>query len=280
MASDKTQTLKVCHLYPNEMNTYADRGNIAVLKRRLEWRGFNFALEEFEIGDALTDATEFDLFYMGGGQDINQIQVAKDLAETKAQALHDALLGKADTPHSIPPVGLFVCGGYQLAGHFYNIYDQQLRGIGVLGVHTIQNESHHNQRLTGTIKIKTELPTSTSQSSQNIPLEIVGYENHAGRTQIIDMSLADEEHTEYKESASKSFGEVLVGHGNNGADGTEGAITARTIGTYIHGPLLPKNPELADLLIAWGLEHRYGAKAQELASLNNSFAEVARAEIS
>ena len=246
-------TLRLCHLYPKEMNTYADRGNIIVLKGRLEWRGMKLEITELGQGEKLSAqvAKKIDLVYMGGGQDLEQAQISDDIVKLKAPALQEILLGDNKA------VGLFVCGGYQLAGHAYATSTKTLYGMGVLGITTIQSDK---KRLVGDIQITATL--------ENKELNIIGYENHAGRTHILSNS-------EHLPSASTPLGTVVSGYGNNGTDGTEGAITGRTIGTYIHGPLLPKNPALADLLISWGLEHRYGT-TPDLSPLDDSFSELAR----
>jgi hypothetical protein len=216
-------TVRVCHLYPNELNIYADRGNIAVLRRRLEWRGHALAVIEAGIGDAIPE--DADMYYLGGGQDRDQIIVAGDLAATKADVLHRAAAGGS--------VVLAVCGGYQLAGHGYTGVDgTRMPGIGLLDADTVAGVT----RLIGDVVISVDVGGT--------PLTVVGFENHAGRTSV--------------GPNSQPFGTVVFGHGNNDIDRTEGAISGRVIGTYLHGPLLPKNPQLADLLLGWALEHATG----------------------
>ena len=219
-----TPTVRLCHLYPREMNIYADRGNIAVFTRRLRRRGLDLDLRECGPGEPIP-SDGVDLLYLGGGQDRDQLAVAADLADTKAADVRALLEGGA--------AGLFVCGGYQLAGHGYRaVAGEAVPGIGVLDVTTAAGES----RLIGDIVLHSNLGPE--------PGQLVGYENHAGRTTL--------------GAGTQPLGRVTRGHGNNGADRTEGAVANRTIGTYLHGPLLPKNPWLADLLLAWALEHRYG----------------------
>ena len=219
-----TPTVRLCHLYPREMNIYADRGNIAVLAGRLRRRGLDVALHEAGPGEPVP-AGGVDLLYLGGGQDRDQLAVAADLAASKAADVRRLLDGGA--------AGLFVCGGYQLAGHDYRTAaGETVPGIGVLDVTTVAGED----RLIGDIVLRSDIGPA--------PGQLVGYENHAGRTSLGD--------------GARALGEVVKGHGNNGADRTEGALANRTIGTYLHGPLLPKNPWLADLLLGWALEHRYG----------------------
>ncbi len=219
-----TPTVRLCHLYPREMNIYADRGNIAVLAGRLRSRGLDLELHEAGPGEPIP-AGGADLLYLGGGQDRDQLAVAADLAATKAAGVRGLLNGGA--------AGLFVCGGYQLAGHSYRTArGETVEGIGVLDVTTTAGDN----RLIGDIVLRSDLGPA--------PGRLVGYENHAGRTTLAD--------------GTEALGRVVKGHGNNGRDRTEGAVADRTIGTYLHGPLLPKNPWLADLLLAWALEHRYG----------------------
>lgn len=219
-------TVRLCHLYPREMNIYADRGNIAVLGARLRRRGLDLDLHESGPGESVPPGGA-DLLYLGGGQDRDQLAVAEDLAATKATDVRRLLDGGA--------VGLFVCGGYQLAGHRYRTASgTTVDGIGVLDITTTAGAD----RLIGDIVLDSDLGPGPG------PGRLVGYENHAGRTSLGD--------------GARALGRVIKGHGNNGRDRTEGAVADRTVGTYLHGPLLPKNPWLADLLLGWALEHRYG----------------------
>jgi CobQ-like glutamine amidotransferase family enzyme len=235
-----TRAVRLCHLYPVEMSIYADRGNIAVLRQRLAWRGFELAVTEAQIGDSI-DPSAHDLYYMGGGQDRDQLAVAADLMAHKAAALRQALDDGAP--------GLFVCGGYQLAGSGYEAANGDwMDGIGVLDTETRAGDS----RLIGDLVIEAEVGGQL--------LRLVGYENHVGRTQL--------------GSGSRPLGRVVHGSGNNGEDGHEGAMSGRTIGTYLHGPLLPKNPDLADTVLEWALEHRY-SETIELEPLEDSLEQLA-----
>lgn len=221
-----TPTVRLWHLYPREMNIYADRGNIAVLTQRLRRRGLDLALHEGRPGETAPDGGA-DLVYLGGGQDRDQLNVAGDLAATKAAAVRGLTEGGA--------VGLFVCGGYQLAGHRYRTAGgEAVGGLGLLDVETAAGEG----RLIGDVVLTSDLAAGSEAG------RLVGYENHAGRTTLGE--------------GAEPLGRVVKGHGNNGRDRTEGALANRTVGTYLHGPLLPKNPWLADLLLGWALEHRYG----------------------
>jgi hypothetical protein len=211
------RTLSVCALYPDLMNIYADRGNLLMLRRRCEWRGIGFELTGVGIGDGL-DPAAADLFYVGGGQDRDQELCADDLFEHK----RDALIAAAEDG----AVVLGVCGGYQLLGHAYQPGDDELRGIGLLDVRTVRSDG---PRLIGNVAIEVDLPGSGRQV-------LAGFENHAGRTHLGGRAVP--------------LGRVLRGHGNNGSDTQEGAREGTVIGTYMHGPLLPKNAWFADWLIA------------------------------
>ena len=210
-----TATLRVCSLYPELMNIYADRGNIAVLRARCEWRGLGFELAGATVGDAI-DPKAHDLLYMGGGQDRDQALVARDMVETKRDALHAAADRGA--------VVLAVCGGYQLLGSGYQMGDETLPGVGLVDLRTVREPG---PRLIGNCAIEADLGAG--------PRVIAGFENHGGRTYLGD--------------GEQPLGRVLEGHGNNGKDGFEGVRRGNTIGTYLHGPLLPKNVWLADRLI-------------------------------
>jgi CobQ-like glutamine amidotransferase family enzyme len=212
--------LRVCSLYPELMNIYADRGNIALLRARCEWRGIGFEHAGVSLGDPL-DPDAHDLFYIGGGQDRDQIAVARDMADTKRDALH-AAAGRG-------AVVLAVCGGYQLLGHSYQLGDEQLPGVGLVDLHTVREPG---PRLIGNCAIEADLGTG--------PRVIAGFENHGGRT--------------YLGEGERPLGRVLAGHGNNGRDGFEGVHRDNVVGTYLHGPLLPKNVWLADRLIELALE--------------------------
>jgi len=212
-------TLRVCALYPELMNIYADRGNIAILRARCEWREIGFELASSSVGETF-DPAGHDLVYIGGGQDRDQVAVAADMAATKRDALHAARDRGA--------VILAVCGGYQLLGHSYQLGDRELPGVGLVDLRTIREPG---PRLIGNCAIEADLG--------NGPQTIAGFENHGGRT--------------YLGPDEQPLGRVLSGHGNNGNDGFEGVHSHNVIGTYLHGPLLPKNVWLADRLIELAL---------------------------
>ncbi|HLM08792.1 MAG TPA: hypothetical protein VK307_03720 [Thermoleophilaceae bacterium] len=211
--------LRVCSLYPELMNIYADRGNIAVLRARCEWRGLGFEHSASSLTEEL-DPDAHDLFYMGGGQDRDQAAVAQDMAATKRAALHAAAARGA--------VVLAVCGGYQLLGHWYELGGERLPGVALVDLTTVREEG---PRLIGNCAIEADLGSG--------PRVIAGFENHGGRT--------------YLGHEARPLGRVLAGHGNNGRDGFEGVLRDNVIGTYLHGPLLPKNVWLADRLIELAL---------------------------
>ena len=229
-------TLRVCALYPELMNIYADRGNIAVLRARCEWRGMGFQLGSATVGEPL-DPGAYDLFYIGGGQDRDQAAVAQDMSRGKSEALHEAAGRGAAV--------LAVCGGYQLLGHSYQMGDEELPGIGLLDLRTVREEG---PRLIGNCAIEADLGTGVRV--------IAGFENHGGRT--------------YLGAQAEPLGKVISGHGNNGRDGLEGVRSANVIGTYLHGPLLPKNVWLADRLIEMAL-------GTELEALDDELEEAAHA---
>jgi CobQ-like glutamine amidotransferase family enzyme len=219
--------IRVGHLYPDYLNIYADRGNIAVLTARAAARGHELAVEPVSLGDAVPEA---DLFYIGGGQDREQQLVTPDLA-AKASALRAAVDDGAAL--------LAVCGGYQLLGRFYRDRDgTELPGIGLLALHTMAGE----RRLIGDVLLDCAWAGQT----------LAGFENHAGRT--------------YLDAGVEPLGRVIAGYGNDGESGFEGARAGRVYGTYLHGPLLPRNPWFADRLLEEALAHLTGEE-HTLASL-------------
>jgi len=235
------ERLRVCSLYPELMNIYADRGNIAVLRARCEWRDIGFELASASLGEPVRPAAH-DLFYIGGGQDRDQVAVAHDMVETKGDALHKAAAAGA--------VVLAVCGGYQLLGTSYQLDEEELPGIGLVDLRTVREEG---SRLIGNCAIEADLGTG--------PRVIAGFENHGGRTHLGD--------------GERPLGRVLKGHGNNGRDGTEGVHRDNVIGTYLHGPLLPKNAWLADRLIELALDVELSPLDDELEEAAHRSAERA-----
>ncbi|HEY2714595.1 MAG TPA: glutamine amidotransferase [Solirubrobacterales bacterium] len=234
--------LRVCALYPDQMNIYADRGNIIFLQRRCEWRGIGFSYASAGPGEPV-DASAADLFYVGGGQDRDQKMVAADMVASKRGDLAAAVESGA--------VVLAVCGGYQLLGHSYQVKAETLPGLGLVDLETVREEG---PRLIGNVAIEVDLGPG--------PRVLAGFENHGGRTHL--------------GPGVPALGRVLSGHGNNGADGREGVRRHNLIGTYLHGPLLPKNAWLADHLIALALGRRYGARP-ELEPLPDALEDAAHA---
>ena len=234
--------LRVLSLYPEQMNIYADRGNIVFLRRRCEWRGIEFSHAGAGVGEAV-DPGAADLFYIGGGQDRDQRMVAADLVAGKREALAAAVADGAAL--------LAVCGGYQLLGHSYQLGEEKLPGLGLADLETVREPG---PRLIGNVAIEADLGGG--------PRVLAGFENHGGRT--------------YLGPGAEPLGRVLEGHGNNGRDGLEGVRRDNLIGTYLHGPLLPKNAWLADHLIGLALERRYGSRP-ELEPLDDALESAAHA---
>jgi lipid II isoglutaminyl synthase (glutamine-hydrolysing) len=220
--------LRLLALYPEQMNIYADRGNMIFLQRRSEWRGIPFRYAAVGPGEGF-DPAEHDLIYIGGGQDRDQILVAEDMLETKRDAVASAVEDGAAL--------LAVCGGYQLLGHRYELADRSVPGLGIADLQTVRESG---PRLIGNVDIEVDLGDG--------PRILAGFENHGGRTHL--------------GPTAEPLGRVLNGHGNNGRDGLEGVKRLNMIGTYLHGPLLPKNAWLADRLIAAAIERRTGARPQ------------------
>jgi hypothetical protein len=238
-SAGRSRVLRVCALYPDLMNIYADRGNLLMLERRCRWRGIDFHMHASGLAARL-DADAHDLFYLGGGQDRDQRLCAEDLLATKRDALNRAAERGA--------VVLGICGGYQLLGHSYTFGEQQIEGVGLLDLHTVRSDG---ARLIGNVAIELQL-----DAGQRV---LAGFENHGGRTSL--------------GAAQAPLGRVLRGHGNDGRSGFEGARSGNTIGTYLHGPLLPKNAWFADWLIAQAL----GIDESELSSLDDELEDQAHA---
>jgi CobQ-like glutamine amidotransferase family enzyme len=229
------QRIRVLHLYDDYLNIYADRGNIMVLKQRCAWRGITCEVHGLAPGEQFDPAT-YDLIYVGGGQDRDQRMIATRMAEDCTDALHTAV----DQGVAL----LAVCGGYQLLGaHYLDTSGTSQPGVGVFDLTTEAGSS----RLIGNVLIRADLPAVGSFVPGSV--RIAGFENHAGRT-ILGTSAVP-------------LGRVERGHGNDGQSGWEGCIRNAAVGTYLHGPLLPRNSELADWLIAAALRHAGGDAAVE-----------------
>jgi lipid II isoglutaminyl synthase (glutamine-hydrolysing) len=231
------RTLRVCALYPDLLNIYADRGNLLLLERRCAWRGIGFELAGSGLGAAV-DPEAHDLFYIGGGQDRDQALCARDMVETKREALDAAAARGA--------VVFAVCGGYQLLGHGYDMGGERLPGVGLVDLETVREPG---PRLIGNVAI--ELDDGRI---------LAGFENHGGRTRL--------------GPGAAPLGRVLRGHGNDGRSGFEGVLGGRhgtVVGTYLHGPLLPKNAHFADWLTAVAL----GISPSELEPLDDALESAA-----
>ncbi|HKY11714.1 MAG TPA: hypothetical protein VJL85_00070 [Gaiellaceae bacterium] len=234
--------IRVGHLYPSYLNIYADRGNIAVLARRAAWRGHELEVAAIGMNDPVEPGAH-DLYYIGGGQDREQALVARDLAgkEGLVEAVEDGA------------AMLAVCGGYQLLGRFYRERSgAELPGIGLLPLHTVAGE----RRMIGDVLLECELVPGRRRT-------LAGFENHAGRTIL--------------EDGAEPLGRVVAGFGNDGESGFEGCRAGRAIGTYLHGPLLPRNPWLADWLLAEALAHRTGGEVAEFDPLADALEAEAHA---
>ncbi len=211
------RVINIVHLYRNEMNIYGDRGNVLTLVKRLQWRGYNPKVTDVAVGEEF-DFTKADIVFAGGGQDRGQLTVGEDL-QKRAQSLHKAAADGV--------VMLVVCGTYQLFGRFFKTSEgQTIPGIGIFAAKTYGSDT----RMIGNIIV--DSPAG----------QLVGFENHSGQTELLDGQL--------------SIGTVLKGYGNNEHSKEEGAVTGNVFGTYLHGPVLPKNPKFADLLIATAIKRK------------------------
>ena len=216
------QKIKLAHLYPKLLNIYGDGGNILAIKKRCEWRGIDIEIDEINIGDEIS---EHDMYFIGGGQDLQQIAVSKELQKHK-----EFLIAERDRMSVL----LGICGGYQLMGHYYQPHNgEKLLGISLLDAYTVAGD----KRFIGNVTVNSDLVE---------PNTLVGFENHSGLT--------------YLNGTTEPIGIVVEGHGNNGKDKTEGARFKNVFGTYLHGSFLPKNPQFADYLIELAL----GSKLEPL----------------
>jgi CobQ-like glutamine amidotransferase family enzyme len=225
--------IRIGHLYPEYLNIYADRGNIAVFARRAGLRGHELEVAPISVGDEVRPG-EHDLLYIGGGQDREQALIAPDLG-AKGPGIHEAVARGAAV--------LAVCGGYQLFGRGYRGHQgDPMPGIGLFQHETVAGEG----RMIGDVLLDCELEPGERRT-------LAGFENHAGRTRL--------------DPEAVPLGRVVAGFGNDGESGYEGCRVGRALGTYLHGPLLPRNPWLADWLLAQALAHATGGEPPELAPL-------------
>ncbi len=220
MADGRARTLRIAHLYPELLNLYGDSGNMLVLRKRLEWRGMRAVVSEVRLGDTPSLA-DFDLVFVGGGTDREQRIVCERL-----QAMRGELASYVEDGGVLAAV----CGGYQLLGHSYEMGGEKVEGLSLVDLETTRG----TPRLIGNVAVRSRIS----------PQAIVGYENHGGRTRL--------------GPGVEPLGRVVYGNGNDGESGFEGCLYKNVVGTYVHGPLLPKNPGVADYLISRGLERRYG----------------------
>jgi len=231
--------LTIGYLYPDLMNIYGDTGNITALKKRAEWRGIGVTVKNISLKEKIK-RNEVDIFFFGGGQDQAQVEVAADLEKSdKGKEI------RKEIERGVPL--LAICGGYQLLGEYYKPFTgPKLPGVGLFPAYTVASD----QRMIGNIVITPTIPYTLHPKPS-----LVGFENHSGKT--------------YLKKGGQPLGKVVSGFGNNGEDQTEGCIYKNAIGCYMHGSLLPKNPELADWLLQKALEVKYGEDIQ-LKPLNDS----------
>lgn len=217
--------LKICHLYPDILNLYGDQGNIICMKKRLEWRNIDCSITEVSIGET-ADFTDFDIFFIGGGQDFEQEILLGDLAGGKADEIKAAVADGRTF--------LTICGGYQMLGSYYRTWDGQMcEFIGAVDYYTVGAKD----RMIGNFMYKCGAESGGST--------VVGFENHSGKT--------------FLGAGVSPLGTILSGCGNNGEDGTEGVRYNNVFGTYSHGPVLPKNPQLADFILKTALSRKYSS---------------------
>lgn len=221
--------ITIGHLYPDLLNLYGDRGNIQCLRKRCEWRGIEAEVREFQITDEI-DFAGLDIVLLGGGSDREEMLVCERLKKIQKD-----FKGYVEDGGTV----IAVCGGYQLLGHYYDTDDGRIEGLSLVDLYTEQG----SPRLISNIVIENEL----------FDHPVIGFENHGGRTHI---------------GENTPLGRVLFGYGNNGEDGAEGVLYKNVVGTYLHGPLLPKNPHISDYLLKNALERKYGKS--DLAPLDDA----------
>jgi len=239
--------LNICHLYPDLLNTYGDRGNILALQRRAQWHGIDTLITNVTIGDSF-DSSLYDIIFLGGGQDYEQEIIQSDVLSQKGTEIKAAIEGMK--------VFLCICGGYQLMGRYYKTWDgKEIEFLGALDLWTVGGK----ERMIGNIVFESDII-----KAGNAPVRIVGFENHSGRT--------------YLGQGIKPLGRVISGNGNNGEDGFEGAVYKNVYCSYSHGSLLPKNPLLTDHLLSLALKQKY-PDFEALGVLDDTFEDAARSSV-
>ncbi len=235
------QSIRLCHMYPDLLNLYGDRGNILALLRRAEGRGIELSVEAVTIGQHF-DPDQYDMIFLGGGQDAEQNIIRPDFVDVKGDSIRRAVEDNK--------VFLGICGGYQMMGHYYEEHDgTRIDCLGVIDVHTVGKKA----RFIGDTIYETNLPGE--------PYTLYGFENHSGRT--------------YLGPSVKPLAKVIRGAGNNGEDGFEGAVYRNVYCTYSHGSFLPKNPAMTDYLLKRAFESRYG-EGETFPSLGTEIEDIAR----
>lgn len=258
----KAYQIRIAWLYPDLMSTYGDRGNIIVLKKRCEWRNIEAKIEEVTLETSVNELKKCNLVFMGGAQDRQQKLAGEDFLKNKGPVIKELI--KKDIP------ALFVCAAYQAVGHYYRPYKgDDIPGAGIFDL-TTHHPGNQAKRLIGNVVAETIdeefnskvwIPGQARNDNKNIGMTIVGFENHGGRT--------------FLGPKMKPFAKVIKGYGNNGEDGYEGAVYKNAIGSYFHGPLLSKNPDIARWLLSTALAVKYG-KRVELEPLDETLENKAR----
>lgn len=232
--------LRIAHLYPDALNLYGDSGNVLCLEKRMQWRNIECKTDKINIGD-ICNFSDYDIVFIGGGQDFEQSLVLDDISRGNDTYLKNAVKEGVSV--------LAICGGFQLLGKFYKTHTGEIMNFtGILDFYTVGKE----KRIIGNYAFRTAER-----------LEIIGFENHSGRT--------------FLGKNVKPLGRIIKGSGNNGKDKTEGVRFNNTFGTYCHGPILPKNPDFADMIIEKAIERKYGKF--ELLTLENSAELLARSQV-
>lgn len=258
---DMNRKIQICHLFPDALNLYGDRGNVLCMQKRLEWRGIDCEVTSLHLGEHL-DLTRFDLFFMGGGQDFDQEVLLQDLQGKGGREI------KAAIEDGLP--FLCICGGYQILGTHYEMQDgTKCEFLGAIDLYTVGGKKrlignyayrlHKEQDLSG----RTDEKPETDNRKSDKQYIVVGFENHSGRT--------------YLGKGVRPLGTVLTGYGNNGTDHTEGVHERNVYGTYSHGPVLPKNPIFCDMILQCALKRKYGDN--NLPPLDDTFETMAHDQV-